>query len=802
MKKINFCNDWTITSILERHGDPQNEICKQITLPHDASVLTHRNPASKGASHSGRWDGGQYRYTKVFHVPADLAEKVLMLEFEGVYMNAMVYINDNFAGKCPNGYMNFYIPLNDLLHFGADNKIDVYVKTGAMPNSRWYTGSGIYRPVYLYIADQLHIPENGIRFTTEYVRNNTATVSVATTLRNAGFKTRNATLITRVLDSDGKEIACRNLSVHCFSGKDITVRQRMILDNVQLWEETNPVLYTIDSHLQEDGKDIDETSVITGIRTLTLNACNGLCVNGKSVKLRGACIHHTSGFIGAATFACEEERKIRMLQQAGFNAIRISHQPCSKDMLAACDRLGMYVMEESFDQWNWTKVHYDYALSYNEWWERDVESFVNKDYNHPSVILYSIGNEIRECATIEGAAQAFKIAEKIRSLDNTRYITNAVNAFLCCLDGFDRFIDQTEIKTGGEINSTMNIMTNTSVALHPEFTASFEESTHALDIIGYNYLERRYDIDCTAHPDRIYMGSETFPKDIGYNWDRVRKYPNLIGDFTWTGMEYLGEAGIARHEYDTESSFYGPYPYFYSGSGDITLSGYRLPISYYREIAFGLRKAPYISVWLPEHYGKKHVTSVWGWSDSIHNWRWSGFEGKPVQVEVYSNADEVELQLNGVSIGKKPVENYIAVFDLTYAPGKLVAISYNNGIETGRDELCTADDSLALHVDVDCTEINAGAQDLAHILITLTDKSGRPRIDADRKVRLIVEGAGTLMGFGSDNPTSTEEFFENEHTLYRGRALAFIRSGLESGCIAIRVCCDGFADQIVHINVK
>lgn len=800
MKKTPFNTGWIVSNILPRHSK-QKEIHQSITLPHDATVLTARNPQSKAHSHSGCWDGGEYRYEKRFFVSAESAGKILMLEFEGVYMNAMVYINDEFAGKCPNGYTNFYIPLNDFIRYGEENTVIVYAKTGAMPNSRWYTGSGIYRPVYLYESNLLYLPENSVKFNTEYVHNGVATVSVATKIRNAFPQRKSVTLCTRILDPDGNEVASEKAHINCFSNEDTLIRQRMIIENAQLWEEGSPVLYTVESYLY-DGDDLSDTHQFkTGVRTLTLNAKDGLCVNGKTVKLRGACIHHTSGFLGAATFACEEERKIRLLKEAGFNAIRISHQPCSKDMLDACDRLGMYVMEESFDQWNWCKVLYDYGLSYNEWWERDVEAFVDKDFNHPSVLFYSIGNEIREVSTNEGARQAFRIAEKIRSLDHTRYISNAINGMLCCMDNFDRFLPKDQIQVGDEINATLNLMTRTSVTTHPEFTSTFEDSTFALDIIGYNYMHQRYDIDCTQHPNRIYLGSETFPKDIGYNWDRVRKYSNLIGDFTWTGMEYLGEAGIARHEYQPSDDFYGPYPNYFSGSGDITLTGDRLPISYYREVAFGLRKEPYIAVWMPEHYGKTHYTSIWGWSDTVHSWRWPGFEGRPIRVEVYSNSETVELLLNGTSVGTRAPENYKADFQFNYEPGELIAISYSDGVETGRQTLRTANDDLCLKVECDHNKLNVGAQDLARIQLSLTDSNGLLRIDSDRKVSMQLEGAGELLGFGNADPLSKEEIYETERTLYRGRAMAYVRSGLTTGSIRIRINCEGMDEKFIEIEV-
>ena len=802
MRKQNFCAQWTITDIPRRHVNA-NAMRLEVNLPYDITVHTRRRADSLGYSHSGYWNGGDYRFVKTFRVPEADRDKLLTLEFEGVYMNAMVYVNGELAAQCPNGYTNFYVPLNDHIRFGEENTVVVFVKTASMPNSRWYPGTGIYRPVWLYTLDRLHVPENGVRFTTEDVRDGRATVRVDTTMRNDHADMRRATLETEILDADGKPVASGRLFAHILSGRETTVSQRFVIDDVRLWSAETPELYTVVSRLCDGDRPCDESRFTTGVRTLTLNPRDGLCVNGESVKLRGACIHHTSGFIGASTFACEEFRKVRMLKEAGFNAIRIAHQPCSKDMLAACDALGMYLMEESFDQWETCKTNYDYAMHFRDHWEQDVEAFVAKDYNHPSVVLYSIGNEIAEVAYRDGAELARRIANKVRSLDGTRYITNAINGMLCAMGNFERFLPKDQIREGSDVNQTLDLMSRTSVTCHPDFISTFEESTAGLDIVGYNYMQSRYDMDCTGMPDRVFVGSETFPKDVGYNWVRVLKYPNLLGDFTWTGMEYLGEAGIARHEYDVESSpFYGEYPNYFSGSGDITLTGDRLPISYFREVVFGLRKAPYIAVWLPEHHGQKHSTSIWGWSDTVHSWRWPGFEGKPISVEVYSNAEEVELLVNGRSQGRQRTEDFRTTFETVYEPGEVVAISYAGGVETGRQALSTAGDALRLNVEIDRAELAAGAQDLAHVTVTLTDDKGLRRMDADRAVTLTVTGAGTLEGFGSDDPVSTEELFETTRTTYRGRALAFIRSGLEAGEIRVGVDCEGFEHAEYIITVR
>lgn len=803
MNKINFCDNWVITNIPRRHSSDKIESIS-VNLPYDITIHTKRNSASKGASHTGYWDGGEYRYTKKFFIASNDKDKLMFLEFEGIYANAMVYINGSFAANCPNGYTNYYVQLNDFIKFDAENEVAVFVKTGCMPNSRWYTGTGIYRPVYLYKFDKLHIPLDGIQFTTESVTNNNAIVSVSTKVRNDSFTTRSFTLVTTIFDEAGNNVGCISAKTSILTNRELTVRQRFYIENAKLWDEFSPNLYRVITAVYEDEVQRDSQEIVTGIRTLSLDPKNGLRVNGRNVKLRGACIHHTSGFIGANTFECEEERKVSLLKEAGFNAIRIAHQPSSKALLKACDKLGMYLMEESFDQWNLCKTNYDYALRFAENWERDVEAFVCKDFNHPCVIMYSIGNEINDITSLQGSTLTHSIAEKIRSIDPTRYITNAINGMLC-ITADPKWIKELGIDDSKDINEIMDSLHSPSMICRPGYTNSFSDSVFALDIIGYNYMSARYDIDCVENATQIYVGTETFPKDIGYNWDRVRKYDNLIGDFTWTGMEYLGEAGIARHEYDidttTFTAFYGTFPQYYSGSGDITLVGDRLPISYYREIVFGLRKDPYIAVWSPEVYGKKHTTSIWGWSDTVHYWRWPGYEGDPVTVEVYSNAEEVELFINGVSTGRSKVENYKCVFDTEYQPGEIVAVSYSAGAETGRQTLTTAGNDLHMSVSLDRDHLSAGAQDIAHLLISLHDENDRPRIDEDRKVSISVEGAGELIGMGSSDPLFSGDSFLMDQPTYHGKLLAYLRSSLLPGKMRISITVENIGTRELSITV-
>jgi beta-galactosidase len=493
-------------------------------------------------------------------------------------------------------------------------------------------------------------------------------------------------------------------------------------------------------------------------------------------------VHHDNGVLGAATFARAEERRVQILKDAGFNAIRMSHHPMSTAMLDACDRFGMLVMDEAFDMWTAAKSDFDYSLEFPQWWERDIEAMVAKDVNHPSVIVYSIGNEIAETGTPAGSAWGRELAEKVRALDSTRYVTNAVNGMLAVLDQLAAMRSRPRADAGintlmADPGDMMNAISSSDLV-----TRRTEESFSVLDIAGINYAEARYALDRDRFPNRIIVGSETFPTRIDGNWQLVKQYPNVIGDFTWTGWDYLGEAGIGRPQYaaadGTPPGFNGPYPWLLAGCGDIDITGHRRPASYYRQIVFGLRTQPYLAVRRPENHGKTFTGTPWAWSDSIASWTWPGSEGAPVTVEVYSDADEVELLVNGRCLGRKPAgerHRYRAEFEALYQPGELLAVAYTGGAETGRHRLRSAAGPLQLRAEADRHVINAGGGDLAYVTLTLTDPAGTCCTGSDRPVRLEVAGHGTLIGFGSAIPATEERFDAAERQTYDGRALAVLR---------------------------
>jgi beta-galactosidase len=440
----------------------------------------------------------------------------------------------------------------------------------------------------------------------------------------------------------------------------------------------------------------------------------------------------------------------------------------------------MLVVDEAFDVWTSGKSEFDYSLSFPEWWERDIEAMVAKDYNHPSVILYSIGNEIPETGSPVGAAWGRKLAEKVRSLDGTRYVTNAVNGMLAVLTdlaAMKQAAAGVNTLMAADPGDTMNAISSSELV-----TRRTAESFSVLDIAGVNYAESRYALDRELFPNRILLGTETFPTRIDGNWRLVRQHGHVIGDFTWTGWDYLGEVGLGRPQYLTPDSprpsHTAPYPYLLAGCGDIDITGHRRPASYYREIVFGLRARPYVAVQRPEHHGKTFAGGPWAWSDTIASWTWPGFEGAPVKVEVYSDADQVELLVNSRSLGRRPVgedHRFRAEFDTVHEPGELVAIAYRDGVETGRDVLRSATGPVRLTARADRPVVRATGGDLAYVTFTLTDADGNLHTAADRTVNVEIAGPGTLVGFGSADPRTEERFDGKARLTYDGRALAALR---------------------------
>lgn len=818
MKKQKFNQNWIFTigsgSSLDALAGGNNT-AKQVTLPHDASIGRERNPEEPNGSGNGFFREESYVYTKTFSMNADDKDKNVYLEFEGVYQNAFVYVNNSFAGKCPYGYSNFYVDITKYLNYNEPNALKVVVKNG-VPSGRWYTGGGIYRDVNLMIAGRLHLVPDSVQLAAIEVEDDQAIIRAKSTIAYTGIGIREITLCTELMDAEGNVVAADEMSVTVEEHSEQEYQQKMYVPNPNRWDAENPYLYTYRTYIKENDSVIDEETGTFGIRKLQLDTKHGLRVNGKVVKLRGGCIHHDNGIIGTAEFTHSAEARVKKLKETGFNAIRSAHYPMSRKLLEACDKYGMYVMDEYSDVWVSTKVEFDYSTQMTEWWEHDIENLVKKDYNHPCVIMYSIGNEIPEAGNKFDVQWGKKLADKLRSLDDTRYTTNSLNLLLAIMNDLPKLMAQnaaaqaaanTETDQPQEINSMMNNLG----AMMAQFMASdfaaekVKEACAQVDITGYNYAAARYEIDGKLFPNRILVGSETNPPDLDKNWELVEKLPYVIGDFDWTAWDYIGETGIGKINYTDQQSmgFYAPYPCKIAYCGDINILGNRRPISYWRELIWGLRKAPYIAVQLPQHYGEPQSTTQWSMSDAVRSWNWNGYEGKPVKVEVYAAADEVELLINGQSVERKKVgetKKYITIFDTTYHAGKVEVIAYSDGKECGRDEILTASDEVVIAAKADRTQIPADGSDIAYIDICMQDASGILNPNADKAVSISLDGPGEIMGYGSADPESEENYYDTVAKAYEGKLRAAVRGTGETGKIVVTLSADGL--ESVKVDVE
>lgn len=794
-----------------------------VDLPHDAMIYEKRSRDTKNGSQTGFYPGGMYTYFKQLDVPSDWQDKTVILEFEGVYETAMVYVNGALAATNLYGYSGFFVQIDDYLHFGETNEIKVIADNSSEENTRWYSGSGIYRNVNLYVSGKTYILPEGVEVKTNSINVNSAEIEIKTDVV-IGENIEDPLSLNIKIKEAGKLVYEGSVGLDTLNHKG-TITQKVTVADPLLWDIRHPNLYEADLMILCGSAVLDHTIEHFGIRTIKVDAKRGFLLNGESVNLRGTCLHHDNGIIGAATFEDAERRKVRLLKEAGFNSIRSAHHPISKEMLDVCDELGMLVMDELFDMWTVHKNNKDFALHFLNEWESVTEGMVKKDRNHPSVIMYSIGNEIPELGTPQGVKISRMLCNKLHSLDDTRYTTCGVNGLNAAgkrlfeimrdvaplLQGPDteeKSQDDDGRSMGSNaLNSIMEFMTGKAgdaFATHPKLTEAIAGVSDATDIIGLNYMTGRHVLEAQLHPNKTVVGTETFPADIFRLWSLVEDYPHIIGDFTWTGYDYLGEAGCGIFYYDGNKNFGSTYPDRLAYIGDITITGIRRPISYYREIVYGLRKQPYIAVDRVNHNGEKASRTPWMFKDNISSWTWKSYENSIANVDVYSNAEEVELFLNDRSLGRKcnGKENaYIVSYEVPYEKGRLVAIDYVNGIERGRYEIQSAGEVCCIKAETDRDALKPNGQDLCFISVEMVDKDGNWNMQEEREITVSVEGAGILQGIGSSNPSNEDIYCSNKCTTYDGNALVCIRAGHNEGMITVKISASGCEEQIGNIRV-
>ncbi len=768
-----------------------------LTLPHDASISKPRSADHPTGSGGGYAWSGVVTYRKKFFVPDEWEDQSVRLEFEGVYMNAEVSVNGNLAVLHPYGYTSFLVDLKPYLNYGAENEVTVVANNSPQPNSRWYSGTGVYRHVWLRTGGRVHIRPWGVFVTTPTVDPVTSTVTVTTEIVNDADATH-VTLRSTILDARGDIIDQAETPVETAANTLVIVNRAFTVTNPNLWSIDTPHLYTLKSEVLAGPDIVDTETTVFGIRSVVISAQNGFSLNGVPMKLKGGCVHHDNGLLGAASYDRAEERKVELMKSAGFNAIRCAHNPPAPAMLDACDRLGMLVIDETFDCWRMGKNPNDYHLYFEDWWQRDTESMVRRDRNHPSIIMWSIGNEVGErTGKSNGYAWCERQADFVRSLDSTRPVMSAVPAI---------FEEMPNSLDAGNLDQLYDFLAGEQ--LDPEkdeWGTRTEPFGQSLDVFGYNYLLKRYEQDGAKYPDRVMCGTETFPHWAFAFWDATRRLPYLIGDFVWTSIDYLGEAGIGQVNYEGQMPFAAPYPYHLANCGDIDICGFKRPQSYFRDILWGVRIEPYIGVLDPQHYGKAISFNPWGWEPVCDSWTFPGWEGKPTQVDVYCADDEVELWVNGVSAGRKTAgsaHHNKAVFEVTYEPGEIVAAGYAGDRETSRTRLQTASEPAALRLTPDRPILHAEFGDLAYVTVEVVDQEGIVVKHAEHEVQFEVLGAGDLLALGTANPLSEEPYTGTQRKAYEGRLMAVIRTIGQAGEITLKAQADGLSGAEVRLEAK
>lgn len=758
-------HDWSIEDLPQTDSAPAGTNASQRVGPFDPVQ-------SAGGASTGHVVGGTGWYRKHFTLKPSDAGKIVSVRFDGVYMNATVWINGHLLGTHPYGYTPFTFDVTSFLKpAGQENVLAVQIKNIGK-NSRWYSGSGIYRHVWLTAEDPVHVAQWGLTVTTPVVTKASATVNVAASIENLREAEAAIRVRTRLLNASGKVIAAQETQTRVMAGKRQNSTQVFTVDKPALWSPSSPSLYRAEVEIIENEKTIDRTDTAFGIRSLQFNPKNGFLLNGEMVKLKGGCMHHDNGPLGSATIDRAEERRVELMKAYGFNAIRTSHNPPSPAFLDACDRLGMLVIDEAFDQWELAKNPEDYHLFFKDWWKRDVESMVLRDRNHPSVIIWSIGNEINERAEPSGVTIGRDLAQAVRRLDSTRPVTAAICQF------WDH--------PGKRWSDSA-----------PAFTA--------LEIGGYNYLWREYVPDHKLFPARIMMGTESYPKEAFENWQAVLTNSWVIGDFVWTAWDYFGESGIGHTSLSNEKDdFLKPYPWFNAWCGDIDACGFKKPQLYYRDVVWGTANVT-MAVHAPLPEGRKEKISGWGWPDEQQSWTWPGQEGKLVDVAVYSSCDEVRLELNGKVIDTKPVSKQTkltAKFRVPFAPGELKAIGLIGGKPAGSFVLKTAGAAKKLRLSADRSRIRADRNDLSYVTVEVLDAAGNVVPDAALPVRFSLKGPGELAAVGSGNPSDAASFRAPLRTTFRGKCLAIVRPKGSSGSITLQAEADGLSPASLTVKSK
>jgi beta-galactosidase len=750
---------------------------RQVDLPHDWSIEDRAgtqspfNPDAISQVGGGFTSQGTAWYRKTFAVPLADKGKQIIIQFDGVYTNADVYVNGQHLGNHPYGYTSFYYNITGQLKYGKKNTIAVGVKNEGQ-NSRWYSGSGIYRHVWLKTLNPVHLTQWGTYITTPEVSEKAARVNIKLQLINEGTDNSAIEVVTKFLAPNGMEAGNTKTRINLAAGETKEFSEHADINDPQLWSCKSPSLYRAVTEIYQNEQPINTETTTFGIRKIAFDVNNGFQLNGKTIKLKGGCFHNDNGPLGPKAYDRAEERKVELLKASGYNAIRCSHNPPSPAFLDACDRLGMLVIDEAFDTWNIGKNPYDYHLYFKDWWQRDIKSMVSRDCNHPGIIMWSIGNEIPGAGTPEEAQNARMIAQYVKELDPTRPITAAVV-------GLDTDKD-------------------------PFFAAQ--------DVAGYNYAidqdhpqKDQYELSHLRLPERIMFGTESYPLIAFGNWMAVEDHSYVIGDFVWTAWDYIGEASIGWRGYPQNGDFY---PWNLAFCGDIDICGWKRPQSYYRD---ALWKKDQLSVFVvppspsfPKN-PKIESWSKWNWADVVPEWNWEGHESKPIEVNVYSSCDKVELFLNKRSLGVKQTNRstqFIASWTVQYQSGELKAIGYSGDKMVNKATLITAAKPVSIQLSADRKVLQANNEDLSYVTVELVDSKGHIDPKVENLVSFSLIGDGKIVGVGNANPVSLESYQLARRKAWKGRCLVIIKAGKTAGKIVLQAKSAGLKVGRITISAK
>ena len=760
-----------------------------LDLPHDWSVepapiqkegitigpFSKLNESGAGGADYGQTLGGEGWYRKEFTIAPEDADKLQTIYFEGVYNQSELYINGKKVYFNPYGYTSYKVDITDYCNAPGETNTIAVRAVNVGENSRWYAGSGIFRDVWMIKTDKTHLEEWDTFVNASEIKNGKAIVKLATIFHNGNKKAETGKLSIKVLSPEGKEVYKTEKEVNL--SDQTSYLEEFEISKPQLWSVDTPVLYTAEVSILANNKESDQITIPFGIRTISMNPKDGFRLNGKTLKLKGACIHHDNGLLGAAAIKRAEEKKIELLKENGFNAIRCAHNQVSEHLLEICDRKGMLVIHETFDQWQKAKRDNDYHQYFDEWSDKDQIASVRRDRNHPSIIMWSIGNEIAQRADIpEGDIISKRLVNTILQYDDSRPTTIGANDF------WDR----------RDLGYTWD----------KDMYRAFQN----VDAAGYNYMWQKYESDTKSYPDRIIYGSETYPQDIAKGWNLVEKYPNIIGDFVWTAIDYLGEAGLA-HALELEEGEHNPqfmdWPWYNGWCGDIDLAGDKKPQSYYRDIIWRERPIS-MAVRRPVAAGKKEVQSGWGWTDELLSWNWDGYEGKPMRVNVYSRSPKVRLYKDNILVGEKDVDpnSYTATFEVSYNPGELKAVNVDRKKETDSMVFKTSGVPAAIRLTPDRSQISASKQDLSYVKIEIIDKDGNLVPDATIPVEIKYTGDGSILASGNGGYADMESFRSLTPNTFRGRAIAIVQPKGEKGSVNLTVSAEGLQGANIEIIIE